>query len=73
MARPPCPTLRLLEDPPRGVANISSEQFPDYRVTYGGAKRRSYPEIGAILAGLYAEGGFAGGMRPPGTQTAWSA
>jgi hypothetical protein len=54
--------LLLLEDPPGG-ANISSEQFPDYSVTYAGAKRARYPDVDAMLAGLYAAGGLGRGMR----------
>jgi hypothetical protein len=53
--------LRLLQDPI--TANIASERFPDYAVTYDGAKRASYPEIDAILAGLFPAGGLSGKMR----------
>jgi hypothetical protein len=54
--------LRLLQDPPGG-ANVSSERFADYSITYSGAKRRSYADVDAILSGLFAAGGLGGGMR----------
>jgi hypothetical protein len=54
--------LRLLEDPANG-ANIASERFPDYQVTYSGAKAAHHPDVDAILADLYAGGGLSGGLR----------
>ena len=62
--------LRLLEDPPGG-AKISSERFADYQVVYDGARKRRYPDIDAMLAGMHAAGGLGGGMRQ-GQLVRWS-
>jgi hypothetical protein len=54
--------LRLLQDPPAG-ANIASERFPDYQVSYDGSKRIDFADVDAMLAGMVAAGGLGGGMK----------
>jgi hypothetical protein len=54
--------LRLLEDPTNG-ANIASERFPDYQVTYNGAKAAHHPDVDALLRDLYAGGGLGGRLK----------
>jgi hypothetical protein len=65
--------LRLAQDPPAGGANITSERFPDYQISYArGGKRVDFGDVHATVSGMVAAGGLSQGMRnvPPGPHRA---